>query len=105
MSDPWIERFRSEALPKMVDAFRPARVVLFGSRISGRPREESDIDVVLVSAAFEDVPFLRRMGLVYRAVPFPKHVDYLCYTPQEYDRIRLESAIVMDAHENGLVVA
>ena len=31
------------------------------------------------------------------AVPFPKHVDYICYTPSEFDRIKTESSIVIGA--------
>ena len=37
------------------------------------------------------------MPHVPKKIPFPKHVDYLCYTPDEYERIKDESVIIMDA--------
>lgn len=102
MADRWVERFREEALPKIVEEFKPESVLIFGSRASGSAEENSDIDVIVVSSYFADMPFLRRMPYVLRKVPFIKHVDYLCYTPDEYERIKDESAIIMDALENSV---
>ena len=102
MADWWVERFRGEALPKIVEEFNPESVLIFGSRASGSAEENSDIDVIVVSSYFADMPFLRRMPYVLRKVPFVKHVDYLCYTPDEYERIKDESAIIMDALENSV---
>ena len=42
------------------------------------------------------------MPYVLRKVPFVKHVDYLCYSPDEYERIKDESAIIMDALEDSV---
>jgi predicted nucleotidyltransferase len=102
MNDLWIEKFRKEALPGISREFKPDKVIAFGSRIRGTAREESDIDVILVSSYFNDIPFLKRMPLVLRKVPFPKHVDYICYTSTEYERIKGESSIIMDAIENSI---
>jgi len=102
MADRWIERFREEALPKLVEEFSPENVLIFGSRASGSAEENSDIDVIVVSSYFADMPFLRRMPCVLKKVPFVKHVDYLCYTPDEYERIKDESVIIMDALENSM---
>ena len=71
MNDLWIEKFRREALPGLSREFKPDKVIAFGSRIRGTAREESDIDVILVSSYFNDIPFLKRMPLVLRKVPFP----------------------------------
>ncbi len=102
MTDHWIERFREEALPKIVEEFNPESVLIFGSRARGAANEDSDIDVIVVSSYFAEMPFLRRMPYVLRKVPFVKHVDYLCYSPDEYERIKDESAIIMDALEDSV---
>ncbi len=102
MADRWVERFREEALPKLVEEFNPESVLIFGSRARGTAEENSDIDVIVVSSYFAEMPFLRRMPYVLRKVPFVKHVDYLCYTPDEYEKIKDESAIIMDALENSV---
>ncbi len=102
MADRWIEAFRKEALPKLVEEFGPEKVLIFGSRARGTADEDSDIDIIVVSSYFADIPFLRRMPHVLKKVPFLKHVDYLCYTRSEYEKIKNESAIIMDALENAV---
>ena len=102
MADHWVDRFREEALPKIVEELNPESVLIFGSRARGDANEDSDIDVIVVSSYFADMPFLRRMPYVLRKVPFVRHVDYLCYTPGEYERIKYESSIIMDALENSV---
>lgn len=102
--DVWITRFVEGPVAVLRRVFRPSRVVIFGSQVTGDAREDSDIDVIIVSDAFEGVPFVRRMGQVSRAAPFAKHVDYLCYTGREYEHMRREFAVVMEAETNGVVV-
>ena len=102
MADHWIEKFREEALPKLIEEFEPESVIVFGSRIRGTAKDDSDIDVIVVSPYFADIPFLKRMLGVLKRVPFPKHVDYLCYTRTEYERIKEESSIIADALENSI---
>lgn len=104
MSDPWIERFRKEAVPKIRKEFKPEKIILFGSRVRGNAREDSDIDVVIISASFSGTPFLKRMPLMLKKVSFPKHIDYICYTPQEFKKIRNESVIIKDAMENSMEI-
>jgi len=53
---------------------------------------------------FKEIPFLERMPKVVRKTRFPKHVDYLCYFPDEFERIKKTSSVVMDALENSLVL-
>lgn len=103
--DFWIEKFMKEAMPKLILEFKPTKVIIFGPRISGIPNENSDIDVIIVSKNFENVPFLRRMPLVMKTVRFPKHIDLLCYTEDEFKRIANNSSLVMSALKNGIAVA
>ena len=58
MDDHWIERFQKEALPKLAEEFKPESVLIFGSRARGVAEEDSDIDVIMVSSYFADMPFL-----------------------------------------------
>ncbi|MEX2721288.1 MAG: hypothetical protein Q6362_007760 [Candidatus Wukongarchaeota archaeon] len=39
-----------------------------------------------------------------KKVSFPKHVDYLYYTPAEYERIKEESSVIADVLENSLEI-
>ena len=104
MNDFWIKRFKEEALPKIIEEFHPKKVILFGSRITGEASEESDIDVIVVAEPFREIPFLKRMPMVVRKARFPKHVDYICYFPEEFDRMKKTSSVMMDALENSIVL-
>lgn len=104
MADRWIEKFKNDALPKLLKEFDVQKVIVFGSRVRGTANEDSDIDMILIAPCFESIPFLKRMPLVIRKVSFSKHVDYICYTPDEYERIKNESSVIMDAAENSIVL-
>lgn len=105
MKDIWLQRFKEKVLPVLVSEFTPETVILFGSRLTGNAHEGSDIDVVITSESFKDIPFIKRMPMVLRRARFEKHVDYICYTPTEFENIKDKSSILMDAVENGLKVA
>jgi predicted nucleotidyltransferase len=105
MSDPWIERFKLEILPGLLSECKAEKVIVFGSRAAGKPTVESDIDVVVISDYFDSIPILKRMPLLLKKFPFPKHVDYICYTPEEFEKLKTSSTIIIEALEYGLRIA
>jgi predicted nucleotidyltransferase len=78
--------------------------LLFGSRIKGTADENSDIDVIVVSNAFANIPFIERMSLILKMIRFPKHIDFICYSPEEFARLKNKSSVLVDALENGEMV-
>lgn len=103
-NDRWVERFKQEALPIVLRECQPEKVVLFGSRVTGEADEESDLDVIVVSHIFDQIPFIRRMAFMLKKVRFTKHIDFLCYAPQEFERIQHTSAVLQDALQYGEVI-
>ena len=103
-ADTWLERFKREVVPKLIAEFKPEKNLLFGSRIKGTADENSDIDVIVVSNAFANTPFIERMSLILKMIRFPKHIDFICYSPEEFERIKNKSSVLMDALETGEVV-
>ena len=101
MSDIWIKKFKQGVVPQIIREFKPEKILLFGSRIKGEADENSDIDVIVVSNAFTGIPFVKRMALVLKKVRFEKHVDFICYSPKEFQRIKNTSSVIMDALEHG----
>ena len=104
IKDRWYNKFVREAVPEIIKIFKPKNIIIFGSRIKANASSESDIDVILVSEVFKDVKFLERMPFVLKRIRFPKHVDYLCYTAQELNRIKDQSYILTDALSEGIDV-
>jgi hypothetical protein len=63
-----------------------------------------DLDIILVAEAVREVHFLRRMPIVLRKTKFPKHVDHICYFPEEFERVKKTSSVVMDALKDSAVL-
>lgn len=104
MKDRWVARFIKEAVPKILDEISPYLIIIFGSRVKGNARDDSDIDVIVVSDYFKGIPFLKRMPMLLKLVKFEKHVDFLCYTEEEFNRIKNESIVLKTALQNGVSI-
>ena len=100
MNDPWIERFTKEALPVIIKELKPSRILFFGSRVTGNATEDSDIDVIIISDYFKEIPFVIRMEKILKLTRFPKHVDYFCYTPEEFMNVKVSSTVIENVLEN-----
>lgn len=97
MNDPVIDVFRSEILPKLIDLFHPEDVILFGSRVQGTAHDESDLDVIVVAESFRDVPQHERFPLIRKRIRTAYSIDYLCYTPEEFERMKTRSSVLESA--------
>lgn len=80
------------------------RLILFGSQASGRSTRWSDFDLIVVSPSF------RRKQSLVRSLGFYKYwhlnhpVDFLCYTPEEFQRLSKRITIVKEAVEKGVEI-
>ncbi len=85
-------------------AFHPRRIILFGSHASGRPKTDSDVDVLVVMPASRRP--LRRMATQIRqkiAADFP--VDILVRSETDIARrIEDRESFILDVTENGRVM-
>jgi predicted nucleotidyltransferase len=100
--DERVERFRRDYLPRLVEKFRPTKVLVFGSRARGDALKHSDLDLLIVADAFASVRWLDRSVRVLDEVPLPFGAELLCYTPEEYARKVEEFGIVRTATAEGL---
>jgi uncharacterized protein len=76
-----IEKFKKELEKHNI---HPERIILYGSYAKGNAREDSDIDLVVVSSDFENMNLRERLeilGLVAGYIFEP--IEALGYTPQE----------------------
>lgn len=102
IADPVVARFTAEALPRLRSRYQPQLVLLFGSRARGDALADSDLDLVVVSDRFREVPFLDRAPAVLAVLDSPVALDVLCYTPEEFERKRHELGIISLAVEEGV---
>jgi uncharacterized protein len=63
---------------RIVERFQPDKVILFGSHAYGRPHADSDVDILVVMPAKNEMNQMLRIEL---GVPAPFPVDLLVRTP------------------------
>ena len=100
--DERVARFRSEVLPRLVERFRPSKVLVFGSRARGDALKDSDLDILIVAETFGEIRWLDRPVRVTLDCDIRFGVELLCYTPEEYERKQQEWGIVQTATEEGV---
>ncbi len=68
--------------------YRPEKVILFGSMAQASVGEWSDLDLVIIKDTSK--PFLQRLREVALLCRAPVGVDFLVYTPSEFDQMIAE---------------
>lgn len=91
-------------LEKLSKDFRIQNIILFGSRATDKFREESDVDLIIVSPDFYKMDFFERVSKMYGYWNIDLPVDFICYTPREFNRLRKRISIVKEAVNTGIVV-
>lgn len=81
------------------------KVIVFGSSARGDYLADSDMDVIIVSRDFKGIPFYERMDKPILLWDSPLDLEALCYTPEEFKMKQQEICIVMQAVEEGIVIA
>ena len=77
-------------------------LVLFGSRARGDNFVTSDFDFVLVSDDFSAVPFVKRASPLYKLWHSSCELEVLCYTPEEWSRLKDKRGILLNAQDEGI---
>ncbi len=101
-TDAILKSFIHLAVPIIKQDFAASKVIIFGSRVKGSATDESDIDVIIVSDFFKGIKFVKRMATVLKKITFPQHVDFICYTPEEFEKIQSSSIVVKSALSEGI---
>jgi len=103
--DDVAKRFLDQKLDTIRREFSPTHLLVFGSRATGNAREDSDIDLIVVSERFKDIRSPNRMGLFLNAVWPDVPVDAICYTPEEFDALlEKQWPFVRNAVANGVEI-
>jgi predicted nucleotidyltransferase len=75
---------------------------LFGSRARGDNFVTSDYDFVLVSGEFSGKHFTRRASQLYKLWHSNCDLEVLCYTPEEWHRLKDKRGILLNVQDEGV---
>jgi len=79
-----IEKTVSEFVKEISKDFKINQVILFGSYAQGRPREESDIDIAIVSSDFQGKPEMEILQYLSRkSMQFDTSLEVVAFTPED----------------------
>jgi predicted nucleotidyltransferase len=88
---------------RIVEAFHPDKIILFGSRAYGKPREDSDIDLLVVMPYDGDHAKAAIRILNHLNVLAP--IDLLVRSPEEIrERINIGDRFMREIVERGIVM-
>ncbi len=92
-----------ELSERIAREFHPEKIILFGSHAYGAPREDSDVDL-LVILPFEGKPLDKSLEILDRTDPrFP--IDLLARRPDDTARRYAEfDPLIRDALDHGIVL-
>lgn len=87
---------------RIAERFRPEKIILFGSYAYGRPNADSDVDLLVVMPARNQIDQAIKIRLALNA-PFP--MDLIVRTPTKLNR-RLKYGDLFTTHivTNGIVL-
>lgn len=80
------------------------KVILFGSYATGKTREGSDIDLLVVANRFRSrADFMSRLFREWHIVQKKRNpVDFICFTEKEFNKLSKQITIVKQALEEGV---
>jgi uncharacterized protein len=88
---------------RVVDEFRPQRIVLFGSYAVGNPTPDSDVDLLII-LPFKEKPVSKAVEMRMKLRP-PFPVDLIVRTPEKIlERLNLGDFFLKDILETGKVL-
>jgi len=88
---------------KLKEDYKIKEVILFGSRANGKFRKDSDVDLIIVGN-FQGKNGLKRVPPLYEYWKIDLPVDFICYTPVEYEKLKKKVSIVREALKSGIII-
>lgn len=102
--NPQLTERIDDCVDKLKNAFRPEKIILFGSFARGEIRERGTLDLLIISET--DLRFFNRIKKALEACKggFPS-IEPIVYTPKEFDLLLSQGeGFLEDALEEGVVL-
>ena len=99
-----VQRITSEYVHRLNRRIRIRKAILTGSWANGSYLEDSDVDLVVVSDDFADMPLPRRLVYLQKHWKSRLPLEAFGYTNKEFQDLAKKSFYVKDAVQHGIVL-
>ena len=82
--------------------FKIYKILLFGSRAGENFNKHSDVDLIIVSSDFNKMNFFERVSKMYDYWEIDLPVDFIWFTPSEFNKLNNRVTIVQRAVQEGI---
>lgn len=98
-----LKEFKQQVIKK----YGVKKIILFGSYSKDNVREDSDVDLIIVGD-FKSKGNLHRAPIFYKEWHLVQNidlpVDIICYTSEEFDKLKNQITIVKEAIKEGMEI-
>lgn len=102
--DTYVESQLDIITRRIVEAFNPQKIILFGSHAYGQPTHDSDVDILIIMES-QERPTVRaaKVSRLLRPRPFP--LDILVRTPDEiHHRLKIGDHFIQEIVYRGNIL-
>ncbi len=92
-----------QVVSQIVENFKPQKIILFGSYARGKPRPESDVDMLVIM----DTPLreVQQALEIHRSLNIMFGLDLIVYTPKHLqERLDMHDWFLIDIIKEGKVI-
>jgi predicted nucleotidyltransferase len=94
------QKVLKEIVKKIVNKYKPEKIILFGSFAWGKPNVDSDVDLFIIKRTKKD--FFQRSFIIRKIIDGALPVDILVRTPEELEkRLNLGDFFYQDIIKKG----
>ncbi|MDH5806394.1 MAG: nucleotidyltransferase domain-containing protein [Candidatus Methanomethylicaceae archaeon] len=79
--------------------------ILFGSTIYNNRLKNSDIDLIIVSNDFKNMPFEKRILILQKYWKHNVTLEVFGFTEEEFEKLKSKSIIIQEAIEKGKIIS
>ena len=104
MSKRQAQKYIENITNQLIEKYDPEKIILFGSFAYGRPKENSDIDLMVIKKTNETFgQRLRKMANTVINVPIDR--DIIVYNPREWQRaLRQKNPFIAEIDKKGKIL-
>ncbi len=80
----------------------PDKIILFGSHAYGTPRNDSDVDILVILNTNRS--FHQRIQEIRPLLPKGRAIDLIVLTPKEYQQSKITNPLISEIDSKGKII-